>query len=133
MTGPEPDDIPVTPIGRYVHEPDDAVVRAGLVRCVAAEIGATLIDPHIAYLTSDEPGLGPLVTSYRIDEVMPFNLKRLPSRLAELDVGVVTIKKRGAPITPEELRPRLRLSGSRSATLILTRTATGPLVAIGLD
>ena len=133
ITGPEPDDIPVTPIGRYLHEPDDAVVRAGLVRCVAEQIGATMIDPDIAYLTSDVPADGPLVSSYRIDEVMPFNLKRLRSRLAELDIGAVTIKKRGSPITPEELRPRLRLRGSRSATLILTRTADGPLVAIGLD
>ena len=132
ITGPEPDDISVTPIGRYLHEPDDAVVRAGLVRCVAEQIGATMIDPDIAYLTSDAPAEGPLVSSYRIDEVMPFNLKRLRSRLAELDVGVVTIKKRGSPITPEELRPRLRLRGSRTATLILTRTPDGPLVAIGL-
>ena len=133
VTGPEPDDIPVTPIGRYIHEPDDAVVRAGLVRCLAAEIEATMIDRDIAYLTSDAPADGPLVTSYRVDEVMGFNLKRLRPRLAELDVGMVTIKKRGSPITPEELRPRLRLRGSRSATLILTRTPDGPLVAIGLD
>ncbi len=133
ITGPEPDGVAFTPIGRYLHEPDDAVVRAGLVRCVAAEIGATMIDPDIAYLTSGTAADGPMVTSYRIDEVMPFNLKRLRSRLAELDVGVVTIKKRGSPITPEELRPRLRLRGSRSATLFLTRTPDGPLAAIGVD
>lgn len=133
ITGPEPDGIEVTPIGRFLHEPDDAVVRAGLVRCVASEIGATMIDPDIAYLTSEAPADGPMVTSYRIDELMPFGLKRLRSRLAELDVGVVAIKKRGSPITPEELRPRLRLRGSRTATLILTRTPDGPRVAIGLD
>ncbi len=133
ITGPEPDHIPITPIGPYLHEPDDAVVRAGLVRCVAAEIGATMIAPDIAYLTSEGPAESPLVASYRVDEVMPFNLKRLRSRLAELDVGVLTIKKRGSPITPEELRPRLRLRGSRSATLILTRTPDGPLAAIGLE
>ena len=133
VTGPEPNDIPINAIGRYLHEPDDAVVRARLVRCVAEEIGATMIDADIAYLTSDAPADSPMVTSFRIDEVMPFNLKRLRSRLTDLDVGVVTIKKRGSPITPEELRPRLRLRGSRSATLILTRTHDGPLVAIGLD
>ena len=124
ITGPEPDGIAVAPIGRWLHEPDDAVVRAGLVRCVAAETGAAMIDPSIAYLTSDSPVDHPMVTSHRIDEVMPFNLKALRSRLAELDVGVVTIKKRGSPITPEELRPRLRLEGHR--------TADGPLVAVSL-
>ncbi len=101
--------------------------------CVAAEIGAAMIDPTIAYLTSGSPSAHPMVTSHRVDEVMPFHLKRLRSRLAELDVGIVNIKKRGSPLTPEELRPRLRLRGSRSATLILTRTSDGPLVAIGLD
>ncbi len=133
ITGPEPDGIPITEIDRYLHEPDPAVVRAGLVRCVAAEIGAAMIDPTIAYLTSGSPSAHPMVTSHRVDEVMPFHLKRLRSRLAELDVGIVNIKKRGSPLTPEELRPRLRLRGSRSATLILTRTSDGPLVAIGLD
>lgn len=132
ITGPEPDGIAVAPIGRWLHEPDDAVVRAGLVRCVAAETGAAMIDPSIAYLTSDSPVDHPMVTSHRIDEVMPFNLKALRSRLAELDVGVVTIKKRGSPITPEELRPRLKLEGHRTATIILTRTADGPLVAVSL-
>ncbi len=133
VTGPEPEEIPITPIGRYLYEPDDAVVRAGLVRCVARDIEATMIDPEIAYLTSDSPSDHAMVERYRVDEVMPFNLKRLRSRLAELDVGVVTIKKRGSPITPEELRPRLRLRGSRTATLILTRTADGPLTAISVD
>lgn len=130
VRGPEPEDVPITPIGRYVHEPDDAVVRAGLVRCVARDIGATMIHPDIAYLTSGAAGDHPMVASYRVDEVMSFNLKRLRSRLAELDVGIVAIKKRGSPVTPEELRPRLRLRGSRTATLILTRTSDGPLVAI---
>lgn len=133
VAGPEPDGIKITPIDRYLHEPDDAVIRAGLVRRVAADIDASMIDPAIAYLTSPRPVDHPLVTSHRVDDVMRFNLKDLRRRLADLDVGAVTIKKRGSPITPEELRPRLRLRGSRRATLFLTRTADGPLVAIGLD
>jgi hypothetical protein len=133
VTGPEPEGISITPIDRYIHEPDDAVIRAGLVRRVAADIGAAMIDPAIAYLTSSRAVDHPLVTTHRVDEVIGFNLKDLRKRLVELDVGVVTIKKRGSPITPEELRPRLRLRGSRSATIFLTRTSQGPIVAIGLD
>jgi hypothetical protein len=133
IVGPEPDGIPISQIDQYLHEPDDAVIRAGLVRRVAADMGAAMIDPSIAYLTTPGPIEHPMVTSHRIDEVMPFNLKDLRRRLGELDVGVVTIKKRGSPLTPEELRPRLRLKGRRSAMLFLTRTSEGPLVAIGLD
>jgi len=45
----------------------------------------------------------------------------------------VNIKKRGSPITPEQLRPRLRLAGHRSATILLTLIGGAPMVAIGLD
>lgn len=133
VTGPEPDGVPISPIGRWLLEPDDAVIRAGLVRVLAAEIGASMIDPEIAYLTSDRPVDHPMLASYPVDEVMPFHLKRLRRRLAELDVGAVTIKKRGSPITPEQLRPRLRLEGGRSATIFLTRVDEAPVVALGLD
>lgn len=133
ITGPEPDGIPVSPIGGWLLEPDAAVIRAGLVRVLASEIGASMIDPAIAYLTSDRRIDHPMLASYPVDEVMPFNLKRLRRRLAELDVGSVSIKKRGSPITPEQLRPRLRLEGERSATIFLTRVGEAPVVALGLD
>lgn len=133
ISGPEPSDLPVTPIGPWILEPDDAVIRAGLVRVLASLVGAALIDPEIAYLTADGPVEHPMLTAYPVDEVMPFNLKRLRRRLAELQVGIVTIKKRGSPLTPEELRRRLRLHGDRSATILLTLVDGSPMVAIGLD
>ena len=133
ISGPEPNDVPVAPIGGWLFEPDDAVIRAGLVRVLASEIGAAMIDPDIAYLTADHPIEHPMLASYPVDDVMPFNLKQLRRRLAELQVGVVTIKKRGSPVIPEQLRPRLRLSGDRSATILLTRIDGAPTVAIGLD
>ncbi len=133
ITGPEPTDVPVAPIGGWILEPDDAVIRAGLVRVLAAEVDASLVDPSIAYLTADHSIEHPMLSSYPVDEVMPFNLKQLRRRLAELEVGVVSIKKRGSPITPEQLRPRLRLAGDRSATILLTLIGGVPMVAIGLD
>lgn len=133
IVGPEPEGVSVTEIDRYLHEPDDAVIRASLVRRLAHDVGASMIDPAIAYLTSSTAIDHPMVSSYRVDEVHGFNLKHLKRRLRELGVGAVTIKKRGSPLTPEELRPRLGLAGDRHATLILTRTEDGPLVAISLD
>ena len=40
-------------MGRYILDPDGAVVRAGLVRQYAARLGWWRLDPHIAYLTGD--------------------------------------------------------------------------------
>ena len=48
---------------------------------MAADLGATLVDPTIAYLTSDAPADSPWVSSYRVDEVLPFNLKKLKALL----------------------------------------------------
>ena len=49
----------VGPVGRWLHEPDGAVVRAGLVAEVAAAVGAHLLDPAIAYVSTDEPVTSP--------------------------------------------------------------------------
>ena len=41
------------PSGGYLYEPDGAVIRAGLVGEIAAQVHGRLLDPTIAYVTSD--------------------------------------------------------------------------------
>lgn len=130
--GPAPHDPPpVGAVGSYLYEPDGAVIRAGLVGQAAHELGGRLVDPTIAYVTTDQPapasavdpasGQAPLATGYRVLDVMPFGVKRLKAYLRERDVGRVAIKKRGTAVTPEALRAQLSLRGSQEATLVLTR------------
>jgi SAM-dependent methyltransferase len=113
------------PIGEYLYEPDDAVVRAHLVAEFAATVDGWLIDPHLAYVTGREPRATSIGSSYRVVEVLPYREKALRAALRARDVGSLQIKKRGVAVTPEELRARLRLRGSASATLVLTRTPHG--------
>ncbi|MDN4480880.1 THUMP-like domain-containing protein [Demequina muriae] len=110
-------------LGDYVYEPDGAVIRAGLVGELAHLTGTHLLDPTIAYLTSDSPLGSPFVRGYRILESMPFKVKPLAAALRARDVGTVDIKKRGVDVTPEQLRPQLRLQGSVRLTVIVTRVA----------
>ncbi|GAA1850811.1 class I SAM-dependent methyltransferase [Myceligenerans crystallogenes] len=126
---------PVGVVGQYLYEPDGAVIRAGLVAHAAAELGGRLVDPTIAYITTDDAaaprddagdgvtGPAPIATGYRVLDTMPFGLKRLKSYLRERDVGRVTIKKRGTAVVPEQLRKQLVLTGTEEATIILTRVA----------
>ena len=107
--------------GGYLYEPDGAVIRAGLVALVAAEVGGHLLDRTIAYVTADHLVPTPLATAYRVLDVMPFGLKRLRTALRERGVGRVTIKKRGTAVVPEQLRRQLDLRGDAAATVILTR------------
>jgi SAM-dependent methyltransferase len=121
---------PAGPVGRFLYEPDGAVIRAGLVAEVTEQLGGHLLDPTIAYVTGDRASGSPFATGYQVLEVMPFGLKRLRSLLRSRDVGVLTIKKRGSAIEPETLRRQLRLHGSAAATIVVTRIAGQPSVLL---
>jgi hypothetical protein len=110
-------------LGTFIGEPDGAIIRAGLVGTLADELGAGLVDPTIAYVTADAAEESPLVRWFRVEEVMPFDIKKLAGALRARGVGMLEIKKRGVDVTPEQLRKQLKLHGSESATVILTRVA----------
>ncbi|MEU6013170.1 class I SAM-dependent methyltransferase [Streptomyces sp. NPDC047515] len=122
---------PVGPVGRYLYEPDGAVIRAHLVADIVARCDGRLIDETIAYVTSDEPYDSPYTTGYEITDRLPFNMKKLKALLRERKVGVLTVKKRGSAVEPEELRRRMKLQGPNAATVFLTRVAGAPTMLIG--
>ncbi|MFH8366169.1 SAM-dependent methyltransferase [Streptomyces sp. NPDC018031] len=131
LTGRGLPDPPVRPVGRYLYEPDGAVIRAHLVAEVAEEVGGGLLDPTIAYVTADDAVPTPFATAYEITDVLPFHLKRLKALLRDREVGVVTVKKRGSAVEPEELRRKLKLAGPHSCTVFLTRVAGAPSMLLG--
>lgn len=121
---------PVRAPGTYLHEPDGAVIRAGLVADIADALGGGLLDASIAYVTTDAADRSPFTTRYAIREVLPFSVKALRAWLRDREVGRVTIKKRGTAVTPEQLRPQLRLRGPQETTIVLTRIAGRPSALI---
>ncbi|MFD7284985.1 class I SAM-dependent methyltransferase [Streptomyces sp. NPDC059863] len=131
LTGRGLPDPPVRPLGRFLYEPDGAVIRAHLVAEVAEDLDGGLLDETIAYITADEPRPTPFATAYEITDQLPFGLKKLKALLREREVGVLTVKKRGSAVEPEELRRRLKLKGPHAATVFLTRVAGAPTMLIG--
>lgn len=119
--GTDADDEPVRDLGAYLHEPDGAVIRARLIGDVARSLEAGMLDEHIAYLTSDAALTSPFVSSFRVREVLPADVKGLSKALRERGIGRLEIKKRGVDVDPAALRTRLKLSGPESATLFVTR------------
>jgi hypothetical protein len=127
--GDEPDAIISAP-RRYLIEPDPAIIRASLVRQLAETLDGVLLDETIAYITADDAPQSAWYRSWEIIDWMPFNLKALRAYLKARDVGTLTVKKRGSAITPEELTAKLKLKGSQSATVALTRHEGKPVVLI---
>jgi hypothetical protein len=124
LTDAEPNDCPVAPVGRWIVDPDGAVVRSGLVRHYGARHGLWQLDPDIAYLSGDE--LPPEVRGFEVLEQLDFDERRLRRALAAADCGAVEILVRGVSVDPDALRRRLRLAGGRSLSVVITRLGTGP-------
>ncbi|HEX5994496.1 MAG TPA: class I SAM-dependent methyltransferase [Jiangellales bacterium] len=116
-----PDDPAVAPPGRWLIEPDGAVIRAGLVSAVASEVDGWLLDRRIAYVSTDNAPASRLGRSYEVVDQLPYDTKRLRAYVREHGIGALTIKKRGVGITPEVLRRELRPRGDHEATLVVTR------------
>lgn len=110
------------PLSRLV-EPDDAVIRAGIVAELAEDLDGRLLDPHIAWITTDARDAEPFGRVFRIEAELPFREKQLRAALRERDIGTLTVKKRGIDVVPEQLIARLKLKGRVAATVVLTRVA----------
>ncbi|MFF4837130.1 methyltransferase domain-containing protein [Streptomyces sp. NPDC001315] len=121
----------VRSVGRYLYEPDGAVIRAHLVAEVAEEVGGGLVDETIAYVTADEARPTAYASAYEITDQLHFSVKKLKALLREREVGVLTVKKRGSAVEPEELRRKVKPHGPHSATVFLTRVAGAPTMLIG--
>ena len=132
VTSDEPETDRVGGVGRYIVDPDGAIVRAGLVRQYAARHGLWQLDPHIAYLTGDELPAG--VRGFEVIEVVP--LKKARPALVTLGAKSVEILVRGVDVDPDELRKKWKLkkggAGGSSAeaansaySVVVTRIGEG--------
>lgn len=123
LTDRDPDDCDVGRPGRWIVDPDGAVVRAGLVRHYGARHGLWQLDPNIAYLTGDR--LPPAVRGFEVIDELPLREKVLRQTLSRLDCGPLEILVRGVDIDPDALRRRLRPTGRTPLTVVITRIGTG--------
>jgi hypothetical protein len=127
------EDAAVGPLGEYLLEPDGAVIRARLIGDLARHLGdaagARMLDPTIAWITTDIAPETPFGAGFRVLDRFALDVKTLKKELAARGIGTLEIKKRGVDVDPAEFRRRLALKGDRAAALILTRVA-GARVAL---
>jgi hypothetical protein len=125
--------VPVAAPGPFLLDPNPAVTRAGLVGELARKLGAWQIDPQIAFLCTDTAVRTPFARTLQVIDSGPWNQKRLPARLRDLGVGALDIRRRGLAGDVGQLHRQLKLTGSRRATLVMTRVADRPWGLVCLD
>ncbi|MEO7016652.1 MAG: class I SAM-dependent methyltransferase [Leifsonia sp.] len=117
------DDAETGALGDYLYEPNGAVIRARLIGDLARRLDARMVGNGIAYLTADSAVRTPFATGFRVLETLPYQERELKRALKQRGIGTLEIKKRGVDVDPAALRKRLTLTGSTSATIVLTRVA----------
>jgi hypothetical protein len=106
---------------RYIYEPDSSLIRSQLLGEFATSQDLTGVSDGIAYLSSESLINSPWLKTYEVFDTLPLDEVAIRKALAARGIGKLEIKKRGVDITPEELRPKLKLKGEGAATLILTK------------
>ncbi len=119
--------------GEFLLDPNPAVTRAGVVEELARMTGAWKIDKRIAFLSADAVLYTPFARTLRVIDSAPWNQKKLPAKLRGLDIGAVDIRRRGLAGDVDQLHRDLKLSGSRRATLVMTRVQGRPWGLVCLD
>jgi hypothetical protein len=109
----------VKELASVIFDPDPSLIRAGLLDDFATVHGLARVGNGVDYLTGEVLQSTPFLTPFRVLETSPVDVKQLRRQLAARDIGTLEIKVRGLEIRPEQLRPALRLSGPRSASLLL--------------
>ncbi len=132
LTDEEGDPLPVTePVpGMTVIDPNPAVTRAGLVQALGRQLGGRMIDPRIAFLVTDAPVSTPFGRPLQIIETLPWHEKRVRTRMRELGAGAVDVRRRGLAGDVDRISRRLRGTGSRRLTVLMTRHLDTPWAII---
>ena len=108
----------------FLLEPHGALIRTQALEGFAAAHDFQLWDRSIAYMiATSKPPSSPWYSRFRVIEIHKFGDKLLQQRLRALGWGNRTeFKKRGFPLTPDEVRARMRLEDSdKFGTVVLTR------------
>lgn len=116
--------------GGWLHDPNPAITRAGLVRPFAAAHGLALIDEQIGFLVGERALTSPFVRSWPILAVLPWHEATIRRALAGLDAGPVDIRRRGLPGDVDAISRRLRGRGARPMLIGMTRVANQPTAII---
>ncbi len=128
--GNSPERVVASSVGRWLYEPDAAIIKARLCADLAASLGIGFLNHTVDYLTSERfveafPG-----RSFMVEECLPFKPRAFRGELERLGIRGAAIQRRDFPLSPEQLRKQFRLRESSEVFLFFTRDASGGLACL---
>ena len=111
----------IRPLGRYLFDPDPAIVRAGLVDLLAERLGLARLDAAEEYLTGSSLIHSAFVRAFEVEAELSNNPKDLRAYYRTSTCGQLEIKCRHIPVDIDRLRKQLVLPGTEAGVLIFAR------------
>ena len=108
-------------IEEFIYEPHNVVLAAQLADSLAQNCDLKKLGYDIVYWTSKHCVSNKLLTRFKVLEMLPANLTQVAAAVQNLDIGTLHIKKRGVPEFFAEKFNRIKLKGTETAVLIVTR------------
>ena len=113
----------LAPLGKYLFDPDPAVVRAGLVDCVGDSLDLRRLDDAEEYLTGDMLVESPFVRGFEVVADLTNNTREIRDHFRTSPFGQVEIKCRHMSIDADAIRRKLPLPGNEPGVLLFARVA----------
>ncbi|MBN1278523.1 MAG: hypothetical protein K9I59_01535 [Chlorobium sp.] len=115
---------------KYFYEPDAAIIKAGLTKKLALDLGLSFMNGSVDYLTAegfipDFPG-----RIFRVVAVERYTPKTFRFFLCHYGITGAAIQRRDFPLRPDEIRKKYRLLESDSRYLFFTRNTESELVCV---
>lgn len=115
-------------VGKYLLEPNAAVMKAGAFKCVATRYGLRKLHAHSHLYTCDEPVADFPGRVFTVEKVVPFSKKEVKRQLA--GIGKANVAVRNFPLTADALRQQLKLGDGGDVYLFGTTLRAGEKVVV---
>lgn len=115
-------------LGRYLYEPNAAVLKAGTFKSIATRFGLEKLHPHTHLYTSDILAKDFPGRIFNVDDSYSFNKKEIKKALGDIKKANVAV--RNFPLTAEELKALLKIKDGGEVFLFGTTLTDGKLTVI---
>ena len=112
--------VEVSPVLRYVFDPDPSLARSGLLDGFASKHSLTRYVAGIDYLTGPSLVKSAFLVPFEVLAELPLDMRRIKAEIASREIGVLEVKMKGLDLKPEEIRAKLRGREGMPATLLLS-------------